>query len=917
MNNIQEIINEYFKERQLYDKKFISVNSLISKLKLDFKKLMKKKSIFCHFNYLMHSNIETCKLYENDILFPLKPLKLIPHVKALKMFQKPNQCERYCRLIQYLQHNSDLFAKIIYHSFNANHINFNADDYQYFIFHTFPALFNYFTDKNESIYAINVLMHIFYFHNLYYQDNFGANHFFIVDFIISFFLSSNCIIYFSNILSKALPPFLNFSKSSFEAYDDNNAFFYQKTCDTRLLRVSYWKKCLLCAEKILDLMLESNPLLPLSIKLFFKCFLATFPNNKNKHFIIIFDCFLCKSLSALENNEYLQDVCNIIRCAFPPSIRNNSLYEALSGIIDFNNLTNKCENYIEYFRSKKNQSKVDSPNRRIPIPRVNSIYNMKSQNEIQSNQEKLKCDNTYLTKGINNAPYYNTNFVDNNSSSQLVRNKMMRTSGSVSSFSLLKKSHNKKSSSSKSKSNMDLSDSETISLQSTHLNSANNSCTRFNIRKPLKIQYGSEDSDYNEFEFDQGFENEYDHVVTSRDLNFLYNIVNFSLIQIQHLNNKPKDFLLIFGGISNMKIVDDKNMFEMTRMNFKSKKDLKYFDDDFSSIYLMLFNLTNSGSFFKSSSFYSNSQNIINIIELANTKLNEVQKNLILNIDKEIPHVISKIKDENKNLSTTFNILSNKEVLTKQISEDFSSILERISKRYINKVIIHFIIRESKDFIFVSNKINFIDSKGFSKLKILPYDYFINIFFDFSNSLIDHIKKWKISDINQTRVLHSILDLIINLTFNVSHLDSKVSLFDHSEPSLFENKMNEYIKQQISLINNTKLNDFSSLFGKISLANSPPMICIRDILQVILDFKYRIYLQISNTKQSSYYISALSLIISMSANIHLYILNEFLETYLKDENLQQLIFSKKEKEAVHDFLEAISLINSIDIVIPF
>ncbi|OHS97398.1 hypothetical protein TRFO_36374 [Tritrichomonas foetus] len=873
--SFKEILTKYMTEKSIYELQLHVVNASVEKLKSDFITLFKKESIFCHFSYLMHS--DGINLTEDSLGFPLKPVKMLSLAQSLKLFQRPNHRERFCHIIHHLHDNFDLFAKIIYYTFTSNRIGFGRDDFSYFVYHTFPAIFYYFYDLNETNSAIYFLLKLLNLNQESYQEKIDANHTFILEFISSFFLASNSLLYFDFVLKKNLKEFLNDSMK--------RNYTYSKNKDGKINRDRYWSLCIRFASKMMTRMIQGFELIPIQIRLFFFILVkeCKYAFNDSKVFFVIFECFICKYLEVLENNEAISDICSLIRCCYPKTMRNEYLYNILYERHDLLTLSQHMCDFISLFVEKSYQKQnllQNHPNNTRHLPSTTSKKpNIPHPKASNNNQQFL--NSKYIQPATQN--FVNSNFTNCDQKDQIVT-KSMRISESNIELSQVSKSKSYKLNSQPISDNRALTDNDLDYLKKMNaikMNSDQEKLKQTNNTTDNKVKNIADiKSTINSMEFDSKFSDmnfEVNSVVTSRDLDLFYKVVDFSLSQIKKLKSRPVEFLNLFEGIAGMKEVTDKKMFELKKWSNKSKFIIEPVDDNFSDI-LSQIDVRHG---------FQTVQELIDKIELINgRRLNDLHRYNLLNAPDKLKTVLTNMLNHRNYLMKINDSMITKEIYLNQKNWEYKSITQKYTVRYIDKVIIGEIIRHSDDVLLAYNKLT-TDRIGNTKV--------INTLLNF---LTPKLKKHRLTENSQHLIMRALFDNILNCIFNLNRLLNEADLNFYAEPTQFENKMNLHLKNFFNKNRNENdstrddlINKLANELRNVSLKNNTPMECLREILHIILKFK-------------NFNPDFISIGVSMSANTDLFSIYNFANDCLNMKILQESIFKKEEADAIAYFQNA-------------
>lgn len=323
-DEFEQFRQEFAKERSLIMAATNINNNALTDLKAGYNQLINSLCLLTRLHYMSHT---TRDFTLDEMIYPVRGISLLSVSAALKLFAKPNHKDRYSYLMFYLRTNPDLFSQIVYFALltpsnTLIHLNdvtfFSEDDSNFFVYHTFPSIYNYFITHDDHIQAILLIKNLFKVHISLHKTNFAKPHRFLSDMISSLFLASNPGRYFDAVLVNLLV------EMKTEVADANLMLYYQESGSGKhITRAKYWELCIKYADRIIQNMIKFAPLMPTPARLLISelCNIEA-PNFPFKE-LFIFEPMICDYLE----NRYLSsditllhDVCSVIRSFYPQDI---------------------------------------------------------------------------------------------------------------------------------------------------------------------------------------------------------------------------------------------------------------------------------------------------------------------------------------------------------------------------------------------------------------------------------------------------------------------------------------------------------------------------------------------------------------------------------------------------------------------
>ena len=324
--NFLSFYEQYCKEKPILDA-LGSTNSInTKKLLSSFKSIKTYRTLLSRINYLKHTN----NIYElEDLLSQFQNISPISLQEAMNFFKRPNEKERYGSLILFLRSNIDLFAQVTYYSLLTScHIGetdaFTRDSVLYFCFSTFPSLFCDFISKEDQDLGIEYIISILSYHLYIHGPNFTSSHIFISYLISAFFTTMNPNDFFEQSFQPILRDFSGASPKVRYSYSFENK---------SLIRSEYWHQIINLVNILITNMISRVDLLPISVRRL----ISAIHNIKCENFpfsdIFVIDSMFLDYLERLQtfaDPTLMHDICEVIRCTFPPEFTCISLRSQIS-----------------------------------------------------------------------------------------------------------------------------------------------------------------------------------------------------------------------------------------------------------------------------------------------------------------------------------------------------------------------------------------------------------------------------------------------------------------------------------------------------------------------------------------------------------------------------------------------------------
>jgi hypothetical protein len=314
-------------------------NKATADLRSEYSQLLNVETLLCRLHYIAHARRP---LSLDELLFPMRGIQPLALAASFNIFTKPNQKERYGRLIGYLKANTGLFAQILYFallapgnpSITVDEIHrFDEDDTTFFCFNTFPAIYNNFLREVDQIQGISLIEAMFGLHMELVGTAFGKAHQFLSTLVLSFFLATNPGPFFEP-LAAELRDFLT-DQSAVELQ-------YQRGASVGLVRRAYWHKCVTTAVLLVKTMLDNADLLPTPARLLITRLCGLQAGDFPFVQLFVFDAMFCGYLENPLLSAHavtMRDLCNVIRCTYPQSVMPSPVYGIVSENTFFSSLT--------------------------------------------------------------------------------------------------------------------------------------------------------------------------------------------------------------------------------------------------------------------------------------------------------------------------------------------------------------------------------------------------------------------------------------------------------------------------------------------------------------------------------------------------------------------------------------------------
>lgn len=314
MTDFHQAFEEFQEKYSIERGKIISINAINLKSQTDLKDHYNNYIISQYLlNRLNYSSATMTDQTIEDMKFLLKDITPISVANTLKLFQKSNHKDRFAYLIFLLLGNPQMLAQIVYLYLIFDVIP--KDDKQFFIFVTFPAMYQSFVCTTEQKLAITLIKNMFLLHTSIHGSQYSIKFKFLSDMCFSYFLSSNPGHFFGVVLKPIICEFRENIASDQYEYSVVNG---------RLLRASYYAKCLTFAIKLMERMIKCINLLPDSAITFLNQLTGDTISN-----ILLFESTICNYLenpNLCDDHLPMKDICSVIRCSYPQNLFPSNLY---------------------------------------------------------------------------------------------------------------------------------------------------------------------------------------------------------------------------------------------------------------------------------------------------------------------------------------------------------------------------------------------------------------------------------------------------------------------------------------------------------------------------------------------------------------------------------------------------------------